>query len=70
MNSMNINISWEYIELSKLLKHLGRVDSGWEAKLAISGWLVFVNGEVELRIRRKCISGDKVEFEGERVVIK
>lgn len=67
---MNVTISWEYIELNKLLKHLGRVDSGWEAKLAISGGLVLVNGEEELRIRRKCISGDVVEFEGEKVVIK
>jgi ribosome-associated protein len=67
---MNVIISWEYIELSKLLKHLGRVDSGWEAKLAISGGLVFVNGEEELRIRRKCIAGDVVEFEWEKVVIK
>lgn len=67
---MNITISWEYIELSKLIKHLGRVDSGGEAKLAITGGLVTVNKEEELRIRRKCMPGDEIEFEGEKVVIK
>ena len=46
------------------------MDSGGEAKLAVTGGLVHVNGEEELRIRRKCISGDVVEFEGEKVVIK
>jgi len=70
MIGMNITIQWPYIELNKLLKHLWWVDSGGEAKLAITGGLVFVNNEEELRIRRKCYVGDMIEFDGEKVYIR
>ena len=59
----------EYIELMKLLKFMGLVDSGGEAKIRIDNGEVKINGEVDLRRRRKCRLGDKIEFAGETIVI-
>jgi len=49
-------------ELFKILKFEGLVASGAEAKQAISDGLVFVNGEVETRKRKKILAGDKIQF--------
>jgi len=59
----------EYIELMKLLKFLGLVDSGTEAKMVIDNGEVRVNGQTELRRRCKIRSGDKVEFEDEVIEV-
>jgi len=59
----------EYIELMKLLKFLGLVESGTEAKMVIDEGLVKVNGETELRRRCKIRTGDKVEFEGDVIEV-
>ena len=59
----------EYIELMKLLKFLGLVESGTEAKMFIDNGEVQVNNKTELRRRRKLRSGDKIEFEGEEIII-
>lgn len=60
----------EYIELMKLLKFMGLVESGSEAKLVIDEGLVEVNSQVEKRRRCKIRSGDKVEFEGDVVIVQ
>lgn len=54
----------EYIELCKLLKFLGICESGAAAKLEIENGNVSVDGEVELRKRRKVRKGQVVEFDG------
>ncbi|MDG1261210.1 MAG: RNA-binding S4 domain-containing protein [Flavobacteriales bacterium] len=54
----------EFIELNKLLKVQNLVPSGGMAKMVIEDKLVRVNGEVELRKRRKLRSGDVVDFQG------
>lgn len=59
----------EYIELMKLLKFMGLTDTGGESKLRIDNGEVKVNGEVELRRRRKCRVGDTIEFAGETIMI-
>tara|TARA_B100000508_G_scaffold141082_1_gene146145 strand:- start:16242 stop:16451 length:210 start_codon:yes stop_codon:yes gene_type:complete len=59
----------EYIELNKLLKTLGLVESGGFAKMIISEGEVLVNNEVELRIRRKLRSGDRIQLGDEKVTI-
>jgi ribosome-associated protein len=59
----------EYIELIRLLKHLNWVGSGGEAKMVVDEGLVRVNGEVELRKRRKLRGGDRVDFEGMTVEV-
>ena len=60
----------EYIELMKLLKYMGLTDTGGDSKLSIDNGEVKINGEVDLRRRRKCRAGDKIEFAGETIVIK
>jgi ribosome-associated protein len=52
------------IELQEWLKWQQWVSSGGEAKVAIQGGLVRLNGEVETRRRKKLHAGDLVEFDG------
>lgn len=54
----------EPINLTQVLKLAGWVMSGGEAKSLINEGRVRVNGEVELRKRRKMAVGDVVEIEG------
>ena len=51
------------INLTQVLKRAGVVMHGGEAKAWISEGRVRVNGEVELRKRRKMARGDVVEVE-------
>jgi ribosome-associated protein len=52
------------INLTQVLKLAGWVSNGGEAKALIGDGQVKVNGEVELRKRRKMAVGDLVEIEG------
>jgi ribosome-associated protein len=52
------------INLTQALKLAGLVQSGGEAKAAIAAGAVSVNGEIELRKRRKLKPGDLVSVEG------
>lgn len=61
---MKFTLKSEYIELCQLLKLENLAQSGGEAKFLISEGLATVNGEVELRKRKKIIAGDVVEFQG------
>lgn len=62
--------SGDYIELNHLLKIVGLCDSGGMAKAVIAEGLVTVDGEVELRKRRKIRKGQSVEFQGHKVAVK
>ena len=64
-----VTIHSEYITLGQLLKLADAVSSGPEAKLVISDWLVFVNGEVETRRWKKLYHQDIVSFNGEEYQI-
>lgn len=55
-------IDREPVELYKILKFEGLASSGAEAKQFIEDELVWVNGEVETRKRRKMHSGDIVQI--------
>ncbi len=57
----------EFVELYKILKFEGLVDSGGMAKQIIADGQVIVNGEVETRKRKKIIAGDKIEFSGQSI---
>jgi ribosome-associated protein len=59
----------EYIELMKLLKFVGLTDTGSDTKQAIDRGMVRVNGQQELRQRRKLRIGDEVLFDGTTIVI-
>ena len=60
----------EYIELNKLLKITGSVDSGGVAKMMINDGLVLVNGEIKLRIRRKLRVNDVVGYKNQNIKIE
>ena len=63
MNEIEINR--EPVELYKILKFEGLVESGGQAKAKIADGLVIVNKQVETRKRKKMVSGDVIEFAGE-----
>ena len=60
----------DYIQLIQLLKVTNCVTSGAEAQEAVTAGLVKRNGETELRKRAKCMAGDIIEFEGNRIILK
>ncbi len=68
----HFEISGEYIELNKLLKASGLCDTGGQAKIVIEDGLVAVDGETEMRKRRKLRDGMIVKYgiHGVRVISK
>lgn len=60
----------EYIKLDQFLKLAQIVMTGGQAKAIILEGLVKVNGEVELRRGRKLRHGDRVDVEGEELVVQ
>lgn len=58
----DVAITREPVELYKILKFEGLVDSGGEAKAVIEQGLVTVNGEIETRKRKQIVAGDVIEF--------
>lgn len=59
-----LNVGDREINLTQVLKLAGWVLSGGEAKSLIAEGRVRVNGQVELRRRRKMAVGDVVELDG------
>ena len=45
------------------------MNSGAEAKIVIDDGLVRVNGDIELRRRRKIRENDTIEFDGVRLIM-
>jgi len=60
---IKFDLTAEFIELNRLLKFVGVVNSGAEAGLIIKDQLVSVNNEVETRKRKKLRIGDIVRVE-------
>lgn len=65
-----VRIKDEFIKLGQLLKLAGLVESGVDAKFVIKNGLVKVNGEVDTRRGRKIVSGDIVEYQGEKIQVE
>jgi ribosome-associated protein len=65
-----IEISKEPVELFKILKFEGIAASGGEAKALIADGQVLVNGQVETRKRKQIVSGDILEFAGEKYLVR
>ena len=65
-----IKLREDYIKLGQALKAVGLVESGVDAKFVIQDGLVKVNGSVETQRGKKLIAGDKVEFDGEEILIE
>lgn len=60
----------EYIKLDQFLKLAQIATTGGQAKAIIQAGLVLVNGEVETRRGRKLRHGDRVQVEGEELVVE
>lgn len=60
-----VNVSYQPVELCKLLKIANMVSGGGEAKIVISEGYVYLNGEVEFQKRKKIYNDDIIEFNGE-----
>ena len=60
MENFELKEGEEYIELKNLIKLLGWVDTGGEAKLHIDNQKVKVNGVIETQRRKKIRRGDIV----------
>jgi len=65
-----VEVTKEPVELYKILKFEGMVDSGGEAKFVIAEGHVLVNGELETRKRKKIVSGDIIEFGQDKIRIQ
>ncbi len=63
-------IKSEYIPLNQLMKLVGWCENAAEANVAIENGLVKVNGSTEYRKRNKLLSGYKVDFKGQTVLIE
>ena len=70
MADLEVRLKDEFIKLGQALKAAGAVESGVDAKYAVQDGLVKVNGEVCTQRGKKLVSGDVVEFEGNKVYIK
>jgi ribosome-associated protein len=60
MENFKLKEGEEYIPLKDLIKLLGWVDTGGEAKFRIDNQEVKVNGEIETQRRKKIRRGDIV----------
>lgn len=65
-----VRIKDGFIKLGQLLKLAGLVESGVDAKFVIQDGLVKVNGVVDTRRGRKIVSGDIVEYQGEKIQVE
>ena len=66
----NVVISTEFIKLQDLLKYVGLVETGGEAKERIQAGEALVNGEPCLQRGKKLRPGDEVRFAGEQLTVK
>jgi ribosome-associated protein len=64
---LELQLRGDYIELDKLLKAVGLVESGGRARMLIAAGEVKVDGQVELRKTAKMRAGQVVDFGGQRV---
>ncbi|MGL1889346.1 MAG: RNA-binding S4 domain-containing protein [Reichenbachiella sp.] len=69
MEEFKLKEGEEYIDLNNLLKILGWVITGGEAKSIISEGNVKVNDQVETRIRKKIRIGEIVVFGEDTVTV-
>jgi ribosome-associated protein len=70
MENFELKEDEEYIELKNLIKLLGWVGTGGEAKFRIDNQEIKVNGEIETQRRKKIRRGDIVMFANNQAEIK
>ena len=65
-----IKLREDHIKLGQALKAAGLVESGVDAKFVMQDGVVKVNGSIETQRGKKLVAGDKVEFDGEEILIE
>ena len=65
----SVKIKDDYIKLGQAMKLGGMVSSGVEAKIAIQGGEVILNGRTELQRGKKLHDGDIVSYHAETIQI-
>ncbi len=65
-----IFIKTEFIKLGQLLKLIGKIDSGAEAKSFLLENKVLVNGERQDQRGKKIVDGFVIEIDNEKFLIK
>jgi len=63
-------LSREPVELYKILKFEGLTGSGGDARKLVADGRVLLNGKVETQKRKKVVSGDVIEFNGETLLMQ
>ena len=69
-NTIEFNLSTEYVELCSLLKLVGIADSGGRGKTMVAEGLVKVDGVLETRRTAKIRSGQTVTVEHETILVR
>lgn len=64
------NVEEPVIQLDQFMKITGLVSTGGQAKVAIQGGEVWLNGAVETRRKKKLKAGDEVTFRNRIFVVK
>lgn len=70
MELFHLRAGEEFIRLGQVLKAVGFVENGGQAKEVIQEGLVSVNGEVETRRGRKLYPNDVVSFEEDELTVQ
>lgn len=68
--AQEVVIRGEHIELAQLLKFAGVVDTGGAAKQVIGAGEVTVNGATETQRGKKIVSGDRVSYNGQTLLVR
>lgn len=67
---IEFKLEGEYIPLIQLLKATNLVETGGHAQIVVTEGLVKYNGKVDTRKRLKVKSGDVVEFDNNKILVK
>ena len=70
METFTLKEDEEYIELKNLIKLLGWVETGGEAKIRIDNQEIRVNGHIETQRRKKIRPGDIVMLGNNKAQVK
>jgi ribosome-associated protein len=65
-----VEIRGDVIRLGQLLKLVGAVDAGGDAKALLAEEPAYVNGEPETRRGRQLRAGDEIRHAGETFVVR
>jgi ribosome-associated protein len=67
--TIQFDLTTEYVELCNLLKLVGLADSGGRGKTMVAEGLVQVDGLIEIRKTAKIRSGQVVFVEGQTILV-